>query len=161
MRSLRTLALGFFALAACLHGQPQQQLKADLLGLKQKPPAKADLKHQISSDIMSMAEKTHEPAILDLQMFVSSLADVLPGSSLHDQDAGRLAADVFKVMRSAGTSTAGFFDTLTDFRDTLVAAGVREASATRTAKLLDAIGRKVRGPDDTPLDRPGIAPRWK
>jgi len=141
-------------------------LKADLLALSSASES------QVSAHIMLMSEKTHEPSRLAVEQFARDLilsfrlATVRSSSpaSLPEPQADALAAEIDSVLKSAGTSTVGFYDHVARF-ETIMRTVLGPTGSGRTSRLfgspqltarslasqLEAIGKQVRGPDDAPV----------
>jgi hypothetical protein len=103
--------------------------------------------------MMLMAEATHEPSRLSVMQFAHHLIGSRPPSApgLRERQADALAAEINAVFKSAGTSTAGFLGHIAAFENVMVAMGTQKPAARKFAQELQAIGRQVRGPEDTPI----------
>ena len=141
---MKPLLTGLCAFFVCLPGSGQQSLQADLKSHASAP--------QITDHMMALSEKTHEPARHMVAALARDLAAALGHSTLDDAAAAGLAAHIAAVFRSAGTSTAGFLEHIQGFKTALTTAGVPAAAANRAGDDLLAIGKQVRGPEDTPVD---------
>jgi len=108
---------------------------------------------------MLLAEKTHEPSRSAVEQFArdliswSRLAAIRLSSqaSLPENQADALAAEIDSVLKSAGTSTAGFRDHIARFETIMLTVGSPQPAAHKLAAQLEAIGKQVRGPEDTPV----------
>jgi len=150
---MRLLLLCSCALSLCLPANGQKELlKADLLSLSWTSEG------QVAAHIMLLAEKTHEPSGSAVERFArdliwSQLAKV--GASrrapLLERQADALVAEIDSVLKSAGTSTVGFRDHVARFETIMRTVGSPQPAAHQLATQLEAIGRQVRGPEDTPV----------
>jgi hypothetical protein len=110
------------------------------------------VKQQAAEDIMALSEKAHQPPRTLVQEFADDLTNALAGKSGADRKLVRqlamqelvrqLATDILKVLQSAGTSTAGFHETVDDAQEALTGLGVSTPQAQKLASLLRAIGEK-------------------
>ena len=148
---MRLLVPGSCALFLCLPAVAQADLKADLLS----HAAQA----QVTNRMMALTEKTHEPSRFDVDAFARHLLQGLGKRTLREADASKLASEIDAVFKSAGTSTVGFLDHISDFRTTLGAIGVPANDVNNLGNELRAIGRQVRGPEDAPVRAPAPAMR--
>jgi hypothetical protein len=141
-------------LSLCLSTYGQTGLlKADLLSISSASES------QVSAHIMLLAEKTHEPSRPAVEQFArdlitwSRLSTVRSSSpaSLPERQADALVAEIDSVLKSAGTSTVGFRDHVARFETIMLAAGSPQPAAHKLAAQLEAVGKQVRGPEDTPV----------
>jgi hypothetical protein len=146
---MRLLVLFSCALFLCAPAFCQKELKADLLSPQRSAEA-------ITTHLMLLVEKTHEPASDRVSTFARDLVSTLGKRPLADPSLSQLVTDIASVIRSAGTSTLGFHDHVADFALVLKTLGVQPAAVRNLAGQLEAIGRQVRGPEDTPV-RPAPA----
>lgn len=140
---MRVLAVGVGLSFASVLAYGQRELKADLMSHASVP--------QVASHLRQLAEKTHEPSETAVNSLAKDLRQALANRGVHDPDVSRLVMEIEAIFKSAGTSTSGFLQHLEDFQRGLISMGVQPAVAERTSKSLEAIGRQVRGPEDTPL----------
>ena len=150
MSEVRLLVQFSCVLFLCLPACAQAGLKADLI-------SHAD-STKIAADLKALSEKTHEPTGLAVAVFAQDLAGVMRQPKVVDSHVPRLAAEIDAVFKSAGTSTAGFFDHIQNFKTILIEMGVPKSQADKPSRDLEIIGRQVRGPEDTPATPPA-APR--
>jgi hypothetical protein len=151
---MKLLVLCSCALFLCLPANGQKALlKADLLSLSRASES------QVSAHIMLLSEKTHEPTGSAVEQFArdlivaSRLATVRSSgpASLPELQADALAAEIDSVLKSAGTSTVGFHDHVARFETIMLTIGSPQQAAHKLATELEAIGKQVRGPEDTPV----------
>jgi hypothetical protein len=149
---MRTALLTFVTMSLGLAAQTltTQALKSDLLSLRAAAPDTRPLKRQVGMDILSLAEKTHEPALSTLQAFTDSLVDALAGQALSAEDVDQLAGEIERTLQSAGTSTIGFQETVRDFEKQLIRVGVKSPRSHMVATSLERLGKEVRGPEGFP-----------
>ena len=150
---MRSLLLCSCALFLCMPANCQKELlKADMLSL----PSVSE--SQLAGHIMALAEKTHEPLRSDVERFAKDLISSrgvtirsLNPASLPESQADAMVAEIDSVLKSAGTSTIGFFDHVAHFEAIMVTVGTPPSTAHKLAAQLEAIGKQVRGPEDTPF----------
>ncbi|HTX37188.1 MAG TPA: hypothetical protein VME43_19295 [Bryobacteraceae bacterium] len=147
-------ALLLLALSLCLSAQSvgaAPGLNSDLQSLRAGARPTPAFTRQVVAHILLLAERTHEPQAPTLQQFSESLVAALSGHSPAREDIDRLAGDIEEVLQSAGTSTAGFEQTIQDFEKHLMHAGVPAVRSRLVASNLEHIGREVRGPEGVPV----------
>jgi hypothetical protein len=138
-------------MSLCLWAQSgAQMLKGDLQGLRSGAAATPALTRQLNAHVLLLAEKTHEPKSTTVQQFVGSLVGAVAGHSLSQEDLDRMAGDIQQALQSAGTSTAGFEETIQNFERRLMRVGVPAVRSHLVASSLERIGREVRGPEGAP-----------
>ncbi len=150
-------ALFLLALSLCLSAQSvgtAPGINSDLQSLRAGASPTPAFTRQVGAHILMLAERTHEPKPPTLQRFSESLVAALAGHSPAREDIDRLAGDIEEVLQSAGTSTAGFQQTIQDFEKHLMRAGVPAVRSHLVASNLEHIGREVRGPEDAPVQPP-------
>lgn len=140
---MRPLVLFSCVLFLCLPGFGQAELKADLMSHA------ADA--QVATHLMALSEKTHEPSQTAVSVFARDFDGLLRLRQVREPFASRLVAEIDAVLKSAGTSTAGFYDHVARFETILEEMGVSRLNADRVGAELEKIGRQVRGPEDTPV----------
>jgi hypothetical protein len=152
---MKIARLSFLAFSLSLFAQSPggaaPDLRGDLQNLRAGAPATPALTRQVGTHILLFAERTHEPKSSTLQQFSESLVTALAGHSAAQTDIDRLAADIEQTMRSAGTSTIAFEQTIQDFEKRLQRAGVSAVRSHLVASNLEHIGREVRGPEGAPV----------
>ena len=138
------------ALFLCGPAAGQQQLKTDLLSLSRSSQSAAE--RDVALHLAALAERTHEPSRAAVEAFARNLVRALRGQSVQEFQAAQLTAEIDSVFKSAGTSTVGFLAHVEDFQ-TCLAGFVQDKAAVRNlGGQLAAIGKQVRGPEDTPVD---------
>jgi hypothetical protein len=155
---MKAVVLLVAALAMCAPGQSQdgrgvaarQALRDDLISLSGKSNT-SQLKQQLLDHTFLLAEPTHEPVRATAQSFVNELADALASRPLAPSRAAGLAEGITLVMQSAGTSTSGFLDVVSEFKRHLLGIGVTAAQAHSVATRLERMGMEVRGPEGVPV----------
>jgi len=150
MWDMRLLVQFSCVLFLCLPAFAQAELKADLFARAAST--------KIVADLRVLSEKTHEPTDLALAFFAQDLAGLMRQPKVVDSHVPRLVGEIDAVFKSAGTSTAGFFDHIQNFKTILIEMGVPRGLVDKPARDLETIGRQVRGPEDTPA-RPVSTPR--
>jgi hypothetical protein len=141
---MRLLVLGSCALFLTLPGYGQNDLKIDLL--THAPEA------QVVHHLLSLSEKTHEPSGLTVTFFANDLTKAMAQRQLRNADVTPLVNEIDAIFKSAGTSTVGFLDHIAAFKTAMISLGVSAGDAAKASRELEAIGRQVRGPEDTPVD---------
>jgi hypothetical protein len=111
--------------------------------------ASAALSSQVSTHILAMAETTHQPNAATVQPLANELVYAVAGRGLSSEDIDAIVRDVRAVMQSAGTTSQGFGDTVQDFENRLIQAGVPPARAHEIAADLERVGKEVRAPEAT------------
>lgn len=119
----------------------QKELQADLASLAHTPQAVAE--RQVALHLMALSEPTHEPSRPTLETFARDLARTLRSRPVSGAQAAQLVSLIDSVFKSAGTSTIGFYEHVRKFQE--------EAGSSKLAAELAAIGKQVRGPEDTPV----------
>lgn len=140
---MRLLVLLMCVLFLCLPGFGQAELKADLMS---HAPYM-----QVATRLTALSEKTHEPDRVAVSTFARDLSIALSHAQMREPLVSELVREIDAVFKSAGTSTAGFYEHVTRFKTALESMGLPKGSADRLGADLEKIGREVRGPEDTPL----------
>jgi hypothetical protein len=130
----------------------KELLKADLLS------ASGVSESQVSEHIMLLAEATHEPPRLAVERFATDLiwsllaaGRSLSSATLPKWQVDAMVAEIDSVLKSAGTSTVGFHDHVARFEAIMLRVGAPPSPAHKLAAQLEAIGKQVRGPEDSPV----------
>lgn len=144
---MRLLVPATCALFLGLPGYAQNDLKSDLLSV---PHASTT---QVAAHLKALSEKTHEPSNFAIDVFSRDLAHVLGLKNLSDAEVTSLVTEINAVFKSAGTSTVGFLDHVAKFKTALGTLGVLPVDIAKLGGELETIGKQVRGPEDTPVDR--------
>lgn len=119
----------------------QKDLQADLTSLTRTPQTVAE--RQVALHLKALSERTHEPSRPTLETFARDLVGTLRSHPVTDAQAAQLVALIDSVFKSAGTSTVGFHEHVQKFEEA--------AGSGKLAAELEAIGKEVRGPEDTPV----------
>ncbi|HEV2448384.1 MAG TPA: hypothetical protein VGS58_20770 [Candidatus Sulfopaludibacter sp.] len=146
---MKMLAPAACALFLCLSAAGQQQLKTDLLSLSHTSQSAAE--RDVALHLRALSEKTHEPSREAVEAFARDLVRALRPQPLRDPQAAQLVAEIDSVFKSAGTSTAGYFGHIESFQAALGVVVTDKGAVRRLGEQLAAIGKQVRGPEDTPV----------
>ena len=130
------------------HPQRPDEFEHDdvIKAISHVPPERLD-------ELKALSEKTHEPSNFAIDVFSRDLAHVLGLKNLSDAEVTSLVTEINAVFKSAGTSTVGFLDHVAKFKTALGTLGVLPADIAKLGGELETIGKQVRGPEDTPVDR--------
>ena len=152
-------AISLLLLAGALAAQPGntpdrasavRKLNSTLLSLKDGNSSDA-VSAQFAADLTALADRDHRPSSIRIKVLADELTMVLNAKNLRPDALPQIAGPIFDVLQSAGTSTMGFNDSVTRFETALRLLNVEPRRARSAADRLRAIGKEVRGPDDSPV----------
>jgi hypothetical protein len=128
---------------------PRESISALLSRLPARDKDRAA--QELAALLLNASEKDHPPKSVTVEQFAKSLVAGFSGKSSSTPVAARIEKSILEVLHSAGTSTSGFKATLRDFERALRDGKVTPVHQKELADLLEALGREVRGPEDTPF----------
>jgi hypothetical protein len=151
-------AMSLLLLAGALAAQPAnsfdraaavRKLDSTLLTIKDGKSSD-DVSAQLAADLTAMADRDHRPSAIRIKVLADELSSVLNAKNLRVDALPQITGPIFDVLQSAGTSTIGFNDAISRFEVAMRVLGVEPRRARSAADRLRAIGKEVRGPDDSP-----------
>jgi hypothetical protein len=149
-------------LSAGLTAQPASENQANASAIRKLNSTLLTLKdgtsrnlvgRQLAADIASVADPDHRPSPAHVKVLADELAAGLPAGNLRAERLSQVTTPIVEVLQSAGTSTIGFYESVSRAEKALVALGVPAQYARSIAERLKTIGKQVRGPEGFPVDR--------
>ena len=129
-----------------------KMLISSLLAFQQQDGRDAKQREaELAKAIMNSAEPAHLPARGFVQALARDLGETLSGRNLPRNAVDRIATGINAVLCSAGVATPDFKQMISGVEKTLSNAGVHTAAVQGIAARLTAVGKDVRGPQDSPL----------
>lgn len=125
-------------------------LSSTLLTLKGPRASTSSVSQQLTNDIISSAERDHQPSRTAVVSFANELTGALGGRDLPANALSRLTTSIVEVLQSAGIGTLRFRASVSRAQEALISLGVDASTAQAVASRLMEIGKEVRGPEDIP-----------
>jgi hypothetical protein len=135
------IAFSVVMLAACVAGQAVAQdaalekLSASLQALRATSSSTAEGRDRITSEILALAEGTHQPSLSAVVAFTSGLTRALAGIQLSDSQVSRIATTIDTVLHSAGVGNWRLKGAVADLPAVLSFAGLDYQRQARRHRL--------------------------
>jgi hypothetical protein len=129
--------------------EPENELVSQLMNL-QHADGSAGQTEVLTSSIIALAEREHEPSRWAVAALARALTNALGGRATSAVAANRMAKNISEVLRSAGTGTADVAQAISTFRSILSGMGASAMSVRTVVATLTDVASEVRGPQDTP-----------
>jgi hypothetical protein len=138
-------SIAFLALAAALVAQqPPTRLSRTLQKLNDPGQTQASLTQQLTDDIMSLANKDHQPSLGAVSGFTSQLVAALIHRDLTTLQLQGLEQSITEILQPTGSTARS----ATRLRDILRGKSVEHPEV--VTKRFIEVAEEVRGPDDSP-----------
>lgn len=122
-----------------------------LLALKDPNVSRATLSQQLVDQMISLAEKGHQPPRPIVTAFADELTGLLKGQKLDKSQVTAVQQSIVEMMQEPVSSN---LEPACHLRETLTAIGIDNSKIQLIVRDFIAVGEAVRGADDSPL-RPG------
>jgi hypothetical protein len=147
----------FFLIAFSLNAQTVREseiptttsskLNATLMALKDPGASHTSLNQQLVDEMMSLADKDHQPPRPIVTAFADELTAALVGQKLDKSQITVVQQTIVEIMRRSGSSN----ESACHLQETLTAIGIGHSKTQLIVGDLIAVGEAVRGADDSPL----------
>ena len=128
-----------------------ENLASQLMTLQHADKNTSQRTEGLTSAIIALADGGHQPSRWAVAALARELTKALAGRAISSAAANQIATNIIEVIRSSGTGTFVFRQSISSFRSALSGTGASSTSVRTAASRLSDVGNEVRGPQDTPL----------
>lgn len=122
-----------------LPAEPISKLKADLAAIVGTSSVSADLKKQLTTNMLACARGSKKPSMAAVEKFSNSLSAALAGKSLEASVTSRLAQDINLALNSASLSAQRTTEISDDVQAILQTGGATRGVAVNVSGELKAV----------------------
>lgn len=142
----------FLAVTATAQNSPAvSELTSTLMTLRDVHASRDSVNKRFVAGVMATVKKPTRPFQSEVEDFTSEFTAAIVGRRFAASDLTPMTSAVVEVMHSDGVGTTVFRASLERFQKGLVALGVGGSRSQSITSRLEALGKEVRGPEDTPV----------